>query len=37
MSPEVVSALLMGGLLLLLALGVEIGVAMGVAASVGLA
>src|ERR1700741_4167951 len=35
-SPELISALLMGGLLLLLALGVEIGVAMGVAASVGL-
>ena len=36
MSPEVVSALLMGGLLVLLALGVEIGVAMAVAACVGL-
>jgi C4-dicarboxylate transporter DctM subunit len=36
MSPELISALLMGGLLLLLALGVEIGIAMGVAASVGL-
>ncbi len=36
LSPELVSALIMGGLLVLLALGVEIGVAMGVAASVGL-
>jgi tripartite ATP-independent transporter DctM subunit len=36
LSPEVASALLMGGLLLLLALGVEIGVAMGVAATAGL-
>ncbi len=36
MSPELMSALLMGGLLLLLALGVEIGVAMAVAASLGL-
>ncbi len=36
MSPELVSALLMGGLLVLLALGVEIGVAMGVAACAGL-
>jgi tripartite ATP-independent transporter DctM subunit len=36
LSPEVISALLMGGLLVLLALGVEIGVAMGVAASIGL-
>ena len=36
MSPELVSALLMGGLLVLLALGVEIAVAMAVAACVGL-
>lgn len=36
MSPELVAALLMGGLFLLLALGVEIGVAMGVTASAGL-
>src|SRR5476651_2650633 len=36
LSPELVSALLMGGLLLLLALGVEIAIAMAVAASVGL-
>jgi len=35
-SPELISALLMGGLLLLLALGVEIGVAMAVAACIGL-
>jgi tripartite ATP-independent transporter DctM subunit len=36
MSPELLTALLMGGLLLLLAFGVEIGVAMGITASVGL-
>lgn len=36
LSPEVVTALLMGGLLLLLALGVEIGVAMGAVATAGL-
>lgn len=36
MSPELITALMMGGLLLLLALGVEIGVAMGVVASAGL-
>ena len=36
LSPEMMSGLLMGGLLLLLALGVEIGVAMGLAASIGL-
>lgn len=36
MSPEFATVLLMGGLLLLLALGAEIGVAMGVAAAAGL-
>jgi tripartite ATP-independent transporter DctM subunit len=36
MSPEWVTALLMGGLLLLLALGLEIGVAMALVASAGL-
>lgn len=36
MNPELVTALLMGGLLVLLAFGVEIGVAMGVIASLGL-
>ncbi len=36
MSPEVVTALIMGGLLVLLALGVEIGVAMGAVATAGL-
>ena len=36
MGPEMITALMMGGLLLLLALGVEIGVAMGVIASLGL-
>ena len=36
MSPELVTVLLMGGLLLLLACGAEIGVAMAVTASVGL-
>lgn len=36
MSPELVTALLLGGLLLLLAFGVEIGVAMGLAAAAGL-
>ena len=36
MSPELLTVLLMGGLLLLLAFGVEIGVAMGITASVGL-
>jgi C4-dicarboxylate transporter, DctM subunit len=35
-SPELITALMMGGLLVLLALGVEIGVAMGVVASLGL-
>jgi tripartite ATP-independent transporter DctM subunit len=36
MTPELATVLLMGGLLALLAFGVEIGVAMGVAAAVGL-
>lgn len=36
MSPEIATVLLMGGLLLLLALGAEIGVAMGAAAAAGL-
>jgi len=36
MAPELITALLMGGLLVLLALGVEIGVAMGVVATAGL-
>jgi C4-dicarboxylate transporter, DctM subunit len=36
MSPELLTVLLMGGLLLLLAFGVEIGVAMGITAAVGL-
>lgn len=36
LSPEVVTALIMGGLLVLLALGVEIGVAMGAVATAGL-
>lgn len=36
MSPALATVLLMGGLLLLLALGAEIGVAMGVAAAAGL-
>ncbi|MFM9981770.1 MAG: TRAP transporter large permease [Burkholderiales bacterium] len=36
MAPELITALLMGGLLVLLALGVEIGVAMGVMATAGL-
>ncbi len=36
MSPELATALLMGGLLLLLAFGLEIGVAMGLTAAVGL-
>ena len=36
MSPEWVTALLMGGLLLLLACGLEIGIAMGLTAAVGL-
>ena len=36
MGPELTTALLMGGLLFLLALGLEIAVAMGVVASVGL-
>lgn len=36
MGPEMITALMMGGLLLLLAIGVEIGVAMGVIASLGL-
>jgi C4-dicarboxylate transporter DctM subunit len=36
LSPELVTALLMGGLLVLLALGAEIGVAMGVTACIGL-
>jgi C4-dicarboxylate transporter DctM subunit len=36
LSPELITALMMGGLLLLLALGTEIGVAMGAVAAVGL-
>ena len=36
MAPELITALLMGGLLVLLAFGVEIGVAMGVVATAGL-
>ncbi len=36
MSPELATALLMGGLLVLLALGTEMGVAMGVVATAGL-
>jgi tripartite ATP-independent transporter DctM subunit len=36
LSPELATALLMGGLLLLLAFGLEIGVAMGLTAAVGL-
>lgn len=36
LSPELVTALIMGGLLVLLALGVEIGVAMGAVATAGL-
>lgn len=36
MSPELITGLMMGGLLLLLALGLEIGIAMGLTASIGL-
>jgi C4-dicarboxylate transporter, DctM subunit len=36
LTPELISAFLMGGLLVLLAFGVEIGVAMGLVASIGL-
>ena len=36
MSPELITALLMGGLLVLLGFGLEIGIAMGLIASVGL-
>ena len=36
MGPELTTALLMGGLLFLLALGLEIAVAMGVVASCGI-
>ena len=36
MSPEWITVLLIGGLLILLALGVEIAVGMGIIASVGL-